>query len=115
MSVKFSNPRDFAEFDDWPSGGNRVKCKFEIERKPGKTRVVRTTTDKFGYWQKPKKNTYSADAKIVDGDDGRTYIIRLTSYGFIDIDKSDFYRAEDPVFQRDSPERYEELIQLFKG
>lgn len=46
--------------EDYPIGSNnRGKCKLEVEWKKGKGwRTVRTTTDKYGRWCKPKCSTY---------------------------------------------------------
>jgi len=67
----FSNPRLNASFTDWPLGGNkRGNCSFAVEKHPKRgSRVLRTTTGK------PKASTYSTLCAIVDGDDGRTYLL----------------------------------------
>jgi len=89
--LPFSNPRLFAEFDNWPSGSHTVKCKFEVEDGGKKGfRVVKTTTNpKTGKWNKPKLKTYGGKAAIVDGSDGKTYIIQKTSY-MIRVSSHDF-------------------------
>jgi hypothetical protein len=69
--ITYSNPRIRAVIPNWPDGGKRVTATFEIETVEGKgQRAVRTTTGK------PKKLTYARRMRIVDGDDGRTYIAR---------------------------------------
>lgn len=101
----FSNARLVAEFNDWPIGGNnRGQCKFVVEDggKKGK-RVVRTTTNKYGNWCKPKYSTYSREVAIVDGDDGKTYILAYGLYGFISIQKHDFMSpARSSITERDA-------------
>lgn len=86
--VKFSNPRLKATFTDWPLGSTkRGTCIFEVHTEKRGVRVSRTTTGK------PKYHTYGGKAAIVDGDDGKTYILQLTKpeYGpFISVSKSDF-------------------------
>lgn len=89
MPVKFSNPRLRAEFTDWPMGGNkRGTCVFHAEFNPGKSkgwRVGRTTTGKT------KFHTYGGKCAIVDGDDGRTYILQIGTYAnAITVSRSDF-------------------------
>lgn len=118
--ITFSNPRTVAEFPDWPMGGNkRGPCKFWVEwhAKRG-WRVGRQTTGK------PKFHTYSGQAAIVDGSDGRTYILQVAAgYGFIKVSRSDFmdasgWRSSDPtkqdsaVFNENDPELYAELLKL---
>lgn len=108
--LTFTNPRLHAEFTDWPLGGSkRGACTFNIEHNPKRGyRLTRTT---FG---KPKVGTYSGPAAIVDGDDGRTYVLQVAAgYGFIKVTKSDFYDNET-VFQEDSPARHAELLTLIE-
>jgi hypothetical protein len=85
----YSHPRTTAEFDNWPSGGSRVLCRFYIENdKKGRERVCRQT-QKNGQWGKPKKTTYGARCAIVDGEDGRTYVlIRSENYPMISVVQS---------------------------
>ncbi len=107
--MNFTNPRLKAVINDYPLGGNkRGQCTFEIEYKPGKGyRAVRTTTGK------PKTDTYSGQAVIVDGDDGKTYILYKTMYGFIKIRRWDFMDANPgSIFLSDNPEQWEALTEL---
>jgi len=69
--ITFSNPRLTATFDNWPLGGaRRGRCVFGIEFNPNKGyRFTRVTTGK------PKVTTYGGAGAIVDGSDGRTYLI----------------------------------------
>ena len=74
----FSNPRLNASFSDWPLGGSkRGNCTFTVETHPKRgQRVLRTTTGK------PKASTYSTFCAIVDGSDGRTYLLHYSNrYG----------------------------------
>lgn len=76
--IKFSNPRLYAAFSDWPLGGTRRgHCAFSVETDPKKgQRVSRITTGK------PKYTTYGDRMCVVDGDNGRTYILQeKTTYG----------------------------------
>lgn len=73
----FSNPRKTAMVEDWPIGSKRCRTRFvvEVDDKRGE-RVARYTEnkDRTG-WNKPKRNTYASSFVIVDGDDGRTYLL----------------------------------------
>lgn len=102
----YSNPRMSATVEDWPSGSRRVTAVFTIEQVPGKgERAVRVTTGA------PKKLTYAPRMRIVDGDDGRTYIVALTSYGHISVHLGDMKHSREAVFERDAG--YAELRALF--
>jgi hypothetical protein len=104
--TKFSNPRMSAVIENWPSGKHRVTAKFSIETdlKRGQ-RAVRITTGE------PKKLTYARLMRIVDGDDGRTYIAALTEFGHITIHRGDMKYAECTVFPRDAA--YPAFLALF--
>lgn len=65
----FHNPRKEAVFTDWPSGSKRVTCTFKVEANKRGERIARTTTGK------PKVTTYYDKIRIVDGDDGKTYML----------------------------------------
>lgn len=94
--MTFTNPRLKAEFSDWPSGQARVQCVFEVHHDKRGCRVSRATTDKHGRWCKPKFTTYSSGAAaIVDGSDGRTYILQASA---------DAVRIVDSDLQHDPPE-----------
>ncbi len=123
--LPFSNPRLVAEFDDWPSGAARVKCRFAVEmggpKLGGKWRVSRATTDKHGRWCKPKFTTFSFGPNaIVDGSDGKTYILRShPTYGGVGVTASDLVHdanlpgLSSAVAYRDSsPELYATLLAL---
>ena len=112
----YSNPRMSAVIENWPLGGSRRgEAHFEIEVVPGRgERGTRYTVDpRKGKPGATKKLTYASKARIVDGDDGKTYIIELTSmYGHISVMQGGMqYRAEDAIFEGDP--RYAELLKLF--
>lgn len=110
--LTFSNARSTAEFDDWPSGRDRVKCRFYTEHDQNRGyRVCRQTTDKKGAWCKPKTTTFSGLCTIVDGSDGKTYVLRIANeYGFVSIYRHDFMTAYDSVFEADA--RHAELLKI---
>jgi hypothetical protein len=66
---------------------------FNVEFKPNKGyRFTRVTTGK------PKTATYGGKAAIVDGSDGRTYLIQWAGlYDFINVWRSDFMCAGEAV------------------
>lgn len=112
-SLTFSNPRLVAEFDDWPSGRHKVKCKFDFESHPKRgMRIRRTTTHPNGTWNNPKLDTFGGPGAIVDGSDGKTYVLQFASLrDFIYIKRSDFMQ-EAAVFPRDH--QFEELKTLIE-
>ncbi len=109
MAVSFSNPRLRAEIPDWPLGGSkRGLCVFAMEHHPKRGyRFTRTTTGK------PKTSTYGGKLAIVDGSDGRTYIIQHAGmYQAIVVWRSDFMNpaTEDLGFDHYvTPDKYGEL------
>lgn len=119
--IEFTNPRLKAEFDDWPIGGSlRGKCVFQVHRDKRGYRIERRTTNKNGQWCKPKFTTYSGQAAIVDGSDGRTYILQVDDgYGFIKISRSDFLdairetgRISAEVFENNEPDLHTTLLRV---
>lgn len=113
MTTTYSNPRMEAVITDWPHGAQCTTATFRIEQGARGERGVRVTIDpKTGKPSAPKTLTYARKARIVDGDDGRTYIAELTSYGFISIMRGDMkFQAEDAIFDRD--ERHADLLKMF--
>jgi hypothetical protein len=110
----YSNPRTEAVIPDWPSGRHRTTATFRIEQHPTRgERGTRTTTDpKTGRESKPKLLTYATKARIVDGDDGKTYIVNLSrSYGLITVMQSNMQFQQEAIFERDP--RYSEMLALF--
>lgn len=107
--LEFSNPQTTAEFPDWPLGGTkRGLCRFWVEFNPGKGKGYRvgkvTINPKTGQLNKPKYDTYGGPAAIVDGNDGRTYILQYTNYDFIKVSTHDFMSAgSDASYFRDNP------------
>ncbi len=89
-TLTFSNPRLSATFEDWPSGSQRVRCTFQVEHHPKRGyRIARQTTGK------PKYSTYGGPSAIVDGSDGRTYLlVHIPLYQMVKVRRSDFLDAE---------------------
>jgi hypothetical protein len=105
MTITYSNPRMNAVIENWPNGGKRVTARFEIEQTPRGERAVRTTTGA------PTKLTFARKMRIVDGDDGRTYIAELRG-GYITIRRGDMKFVEESAVWQDDP-RHAALITLF--
>ena len=101
----YSNPRLSATIEDWPSGKHRVTARFAIEQNGKGERGVRVTTGA------PKTLTYARKARIVDGDDGCTYIAELTMYGHVSIMRGDFKFQEESIHLNDA--RYPAALALF--
>lgn len=101
----YSNPRMSATIYDWPSGGKRVTAQFDVECDPKRgERAVRTTTGA------PKKLTYARKVRIVDGDDGRTYVAELLNPRAVSIMRGDFKYEHEILFVGDP--RFPELLAL---
>lgn len=110
---QFSNPRKSAIIDGWPSGRMRVQAKFEVEGDPKKgERVSRTTQTKdLTGWNAPHRTTYSNQFVIVDGDDGKTYLLGDVGGGIV-IWAADMKHTVEYVWASDP--RYPEFLPLFK-
>lgn len=104
--TQYTNPRMTAAIENWPSGSKRVTALFTIEVVPGRgERGVRMTTGAA------KKLTYARKARIVDGDDGRTYIAELSCYGHVNIMRGDMKYQHESIHERDP--RHAEALALF--
>lgn len=101
----YSNPRMQAAIENWPHGSQRVTAIFTIEADKRGERAVRVTTGA------PKKLTYARQMRIVDGDDGRTYIAARSAYAHITIMKGDMKFNHEVVHSGDA--RYPEMLKLF--
>ena len=104
--MTYTNPRMSAAIENWPSGSKRVTAMFQIEQDPKRgDRAVRWTSGAA------KKLTYATKARIVDGDDGRTYIAELTMYGHISIMRGDMKFQHETIHPSDP--RYADALELF--
>lgn len=115
MPLSYSNPRMHAEIGNWPMGGTRRGVAiFNVESKAGKgERAVRVTRrDGETRVTSPKALTYARKVRIVDGDDGKTYVLNLTEFGFISVMQSNMQFGQEQVFY-DNP-RYAEIRALFE-
>lgn len=106
--TSYSNPRMNATIENWPMGSmKRCTAIFSIEQTSKGERAVRETIGAL------KKLTYARKARIVDGDDGRTYIAELTDYGFVSIMRGNMKHQHETVHPGDP--RLPELLALFTG
>jgi len=110
--MNYSNPQTELTVTDWPYGKQRVTAFFKVESGKRGERVTRIIQNPKGGWNKPKKLIYSVKQRIVTGDDGRTYIAKLSIYGNISFMQSDMMYQAESVFS-DNP-RHPELLELFK-
>lgn len=112
--LTFSNPRLAASFSDWPMGGSRRgNCKFAVEHNPKRGyRISRTTAG-----HNPKITTFGGKVAIVDGSDGKTYIVQHAGqFEFINVWRSDFMSegAQFPKNSDASLPTFEELSSLIE-
>ncbi len=112
--MNYFNPRLRAEFADWPSGSHKTTAVFEIEQTPKGERATRYTLHPLtGKPSAVKKLTYARRARIVDGDDGKTYIIEKSIYDFISVMRGDMKIQHETIWATDP--RYSEIAKLFEG
>jgi hypothetical protein len=112
--LTFSNPRKEAMIEDWPIGRQRCRASFMVETHPTRgERVCRVTENKSRTgWNAPKRTTYGSKCVIVDGSDGRTYILDHSGdYGMITIRDGNMKHTKETVFADDT-ERFAELFLL---
>jgi hypothetical protein len=111
---QYTNPRMTVTIDGWPYGRDlRTTATFTIEQHPTRgERGTGTTVDpKNGRISKPKTLTYASKARIVDGEDGRTYILELTaSRTHLRVMMSDMQHQLEAIFPDDP--RYTDLVAL---
>ena len=110
----YGNPRTSAVIEDWPMGArSRGTATFTIEANGKGERARRTTQlpgKQPGY---PRVLTYARRARIVDGSDGRTYVIEDNSdYGHVTVMRGDMKYAHETIY-RDDP-RHAEVMELFE-
>jgi|HubBroStandDraft_1064217.scaffolds.fasta_scaffold217990_2 hypothetical protein len=104
----YSNPRMSATIEGWPSGSKRVTAKFLVEVNKRGQRATRVTTGE------PKWGTYSDCVRIVDGDDGKTYIASWSrQWGHINIMRGDMKYEHETIYAIDP--RYSAVLALLVG
>lgn len=78
--MMYTNPHLTHTIAEWPTGRYTTTALFSIEtHKSGKQRAVRITHHPLtGKPAAPKKLTYADQVRIVDGEDGRTYLLEYS-------------------------------------
>ena len=110
-ATTYSNARQYAYIEDWPSGNGRTVAEFEIETNPKRgQRPRRRTKDSAGNWCNWKVLPFSVRACIVDGADGKTHILRQLSFGAVEVFGGDLRFTERTIPEAD-PE-HATLMQL---
>ena len=110
----YTKPRLEATIENWPYGRHRVTAFFTIEKGKRGERAVRVTENpKRGGLNKPKKLTYALKSRIVEGDDGRVYILSLSHFGQITVFESNFKYERETIHQDNA--RYPDLLKLFNA
>ncbi len=117
MKNIYTNPRTYAAFPDWPYGRKtRTLCTFTVEIVGAfagrRERISKVTVNpRTGRENKAKKTTFAPQVRIVDGSDGKTYILQKSNYSMVlYIKKSDFFDFES-IHPED--ERYDSVRKLF--
>lgn len=102
-----------AVIDNWPIGANRTTATFAIEQHPSRgERATRfTISPKTGKPSATKTLTYAVQARIVDGDDGRTYLAMMTMYRHVSIMQSNMQFQAETIHADDL--RYGAVAALF--
>lgn len=111
--LTYSNPTTSRTIENWPHGSMRTTAMFYVETDPkrGQRACRRTVNPKNGTLSAPKKLTFSARQRIVDGSDGKTYILSESShYGFVGVMQSNMQFQQEAIFPNN--DRYPALIAL---
>lgn len=112
--VNYSNPRMRAVIDDWPFGSRlRTAATFEIDvSRTGRERATRVVIDpRSGKPCAKKSLVWSRGSRILDGDDGKTYIANLTEFGHISVFHGDMKYSHEAIFENNP--RYTAILALF--
>lgn len=112
-TLTYTNPTLYRLIEDWPSGKFKTRAEFKIEQNSKGERATRTTVNpKTGRPNAPKLMTYARKSRIVDGSDGKLYIINLAQhFPMISVMMGTFDYGFETIHKEDS--RYQELLALF--
>lgn len=96
----YSNPETSKTINDWPYGQYRTTAMFYVETDPkrGQRACRRTVDPKTGRLGKPACLTYHKTVRIVDGDDGKTYILQdAAPYGHLSVMQGNMKYQEESI------------------
>ena len=84
--------------------------KVEVDTRKG-MRVSRITVCE-GHTSKPKRTTYAERWCVVDGSDGRTYLLAFSGYGMIKVMQSDMQHEAGTFWLKDGElfDRYWDML-----
>jgi hypothetical protein len=111
----YSNPQMAREICGWPLGRHdRAIARFTVETHPKRgQRAVRVITDPLtGKTFAPKALTYNKRVRIVDGSDGRTYIVEEHFSGSIEVMQGTMKYSEEYIGESDP--RHAAMLALFE-
>ncbi len=113
--MRYSNARKKAVVEDWPIGGScRGKAVFEVEANSRGERCSRITEKRNGSWGKPKRSVYGKLVRIVDGEDGRTYVAILSkNYPQIGVMRGDMKYSQESFHHGDDD--YDVMVRMLYG
>jgi len=110
--MQYTNPVKHLEIDNWPYGSQCTHAVFSIESGKKGERAVRSTINpKTGQPNKPKKTTFSKLARIVTGEDGKTYVVEWSQYGFFSVMQSNLQFQEETIHPGDP--KFDAMVALF--
>ena len=112
--MQYSNPRLRAAIQGWPSGRyDKTVALFVINRDAKRGERCERVTEKLnGSLSKPKLGIYAPITRIMDGDDGKTYIVSLTEYGSISVMQGNLKYSEEYISDGDT--RFAGLVDLLR-
>lgn len=114
--MQYKNPCLTKTVEDWPSGRHRVLARFVIETHPTRgQRAARVTHHPVsGRPSQPKTTTYARQARIVDGEDGRTYILEQHHHGpGLSVMQGNLQYQQEVIYPNDA--RHAALLTFFQA
>ena len=106
-----SNPRKEEIIPDWPLGRRqRGDATFIHEIHPTRGERIGRITPYKGGMGKTKYTTYADVIRLVDGSDGKTYLLSFSS-GFIQVSSCNMKHSEFSIFEGDDNfEEYRKML-----
>lgn len=110
--IQYSNPQMERTFDDWPYRQVQTTCVFEVTHRNNRERCQRRTQEPMSKrWNNPKLTTYGLKCRIMDGDDGKIYVVTWNNYGFFNVMRSCLKLQQESVSLGDP--RFEDMRKQF--